>query len=112
MTLWRLTLSDFQIRPVNSDDGDWVAGFIAERWGAEFIAAHGQVYYCSQTRGLPQFALGDLHDNSFREIWESERRKNINQSIDITKCQPICRCHPINKALWTIRHPDPGVNFV
>lgn len=76
------------------------------------IEANGLVYYCSQTRGLPQFALGDLTKNSFKEIWESERRKKINQSIDITKCQPICRCHPINKALWSIRHPDPGVNFV
>ena len=45
-------MSDFQIRPVDSDDGDWVARFIAERWGAEFIAAHGQVYYC---RNLPGF---------------------------------------------------------
>jgi cyclic pyranopterin phosphate synthase len=76
------------------------------------IEANGLVYYCSQTRGLPEFALGDLSKNTFREIWESERRKKINESIDIMKCQPICRCHPINKALWSIRHPDPGVNFV
>jgi cyclic pyranopterin phosphate synthase len=76
------------------------------------IEANGLVYYCSQTRGLPQFALGDLKKNSFREIWESENRKRINESIDVMQCQPICRCHPINKALWSIRHPDPGVNFV
>jgi cyclic pyranopterin phosphate synthase len=76
------------------------------------IEANGLVYYCSQTRGLPEFALGDLNKNTFREIWESDRRKKINRSIDITKCQPICRCHPINKALWAIRHPDAGVNFV
>ena len=76
------------------------------------IEANGLVYYCSQTRGLPEFALGDLNKNSFREIWEGERRQRINQSIDVAKCQPICRCHPINKALWAIRHPDPGVNFV
>jgi radical SAM protein with 4Fe4S-binding SPASM domain len=76
------------------------------------IEANGIMYYCSQTRGLPDFALGDLNKNSFREIWESDRRKKIFRSIDIMKCQPICRCHPINKALWSIRHPDPGVNFV
>jgi len=76
------------------------------------IEANGLMYYCSQTRGLPEFALGDLSKNTFREIWESARRKSIHQSIDINKCQPLCRCHPINKALWVIRHPDPGVNFV
>jgi cyclic pyranopterin phosphate synthase len=76
------------------------------------VEANGLIYYCSQTRGLPQFALGDLKKNTFREIWESEQRKGVNRSIDITKCQPICRCHPINKVLWSIRHPDTGVNFV
>jgi radical SAM protein with 4Fe4S-binding SPASM domain len=76
------------------------------------IEANGIVYYCSQTRGLPEFALGDLNRNTFREIWESPRRQEIFRSIDIHKCQPICRCHPINKSLWAIRHPGPGVNFV
>lgn len=76
------------------------------------IEANGRIYYCSQTRGLAEFALGDLNKNSFQEIWESERRKKIFESIDIMKCQPVCRCHPINKALWAIRHPGPGVNFV
>jgi N-acetylglutamate synthase-like GNAT family acetyltransferase len=45
-------LSDFYIRPVNSDDGDWIAQFITERWGAEFIAAHYDVFHC---RDLPGF---------------------------------------------------------
>lgn len=43
---------DFRIRPVDSSDGDWIARFITERWAAEFIAAHGQVYHC---RNLPGF---------------------------------------------------------
>lgn len=45
-------MSDFRIRPVDSDDGDWIAQFITERWGAEFIAAHYEVYHC---RDLPGF---------------------------------------------------------
>jgi len=45
-------LSDFRIRPVDSNDGDWIAQFITERWGAEFIAAHYEVYHC---RNLPGF---------------------------------------------------------
>jgi DNA-3-methyladenine glycosylase I len=45
-------LSDFYIRPVNSDDGDWIAQFITERWGAEFVAAHYEIFY---RRNLPGF---------------------------------------------------------
>jgi GNAT superfamily N-acetyltransferase len=45
-------LSGFRIRPVDSDDGDWIAQFITERWCAEFIAAHYEVFHC---RDLPGF---------------------------------------------------------
>ena len=45
-------MSDFSIRPVDSDDGDWIAQFITERWGAEFVAAHYEVFHC---RDLPGF---------------------------------------------------------
>jgi N-acetylglutamate synthase-like GNAT family acetyltransferase len=45
-------LSDFRIRPVDSDDRNWIARFITERWGAEFIAAHYEVFHC---RDLPGF---------------------------------------------------------
>lgn len=43
---------DFRIRPVDSNDADWIAQFITERWGAEFIAAHYEVFHC---RDLPGF---------------------------------------------------------
>jgi len=45
-------LSDFRVRPVDSDDAEWIAQFIAERWGAEFVVAHYEVYHC---RDLPGF---------------------------------------------------------
>jgi N-acetylglutamate synthase-like GNAT family acetyltransferase len=45
-------LSDFYIRPVNSDDGNWIAQFITERWGAEFIAAHYEIFYCRDLSGF------------------------------------------------------------
>ena len=49
-------MSDFRIRPVDSDDADWIAQFITERWGAEFIAAHYEIYHC---RDLPGFVATD-----------------------------------------------------
>lgn len=76
------------------------------------IEANKKVYYCSQTRGLPDFCVGDLAENTFKEVWESERRQQVIENIDVSKCQPICRCHPINKMLWTLRHPNNNINFV
>ncbi|MHC4207698.1 MAG: GNAT family N-acetyltransferase [Planctomycetota bacterium] len=49
-------MSDIVIRPVNSDDGDWIAKFISERWGAEFVVAHNEVFHC---RDLPGFVATD-----------------------------------------------------
>jgi DNA-3-methyladenine glycosylase I len=47
---------DFSIRPVDSDDADWIAQFITERWGAEFVVAHNEVFYC---KDLPGFVATD-----------------------------------------------------
>ena len=49
-------MSDFFIRPVSSDDRDWIAQFITERWGAEFVVAHYEVYQC---KDLPGFVATD-----------------------------------------------------
>lgn len=49
-------MSDFCIRPVDSDDGDWITQFITERWGAEFVVAHYEVFQC---RDLPGFVATD-----------------------------------------------------
>ena len=45
-------MTDFTIRPVDSNDKGWIARFITERWGAEFIVAHREVFYC---KNLPGF---------------------------------------------------------
>jgi len=49
-------LSGFRIRPVDSDDADWIAQFITERWGAEFVVAHYEVFY---SKDLPGFVATD-----------------------------------------------------
>jgi GNAT superfamily N-acetyltransferase len=34
----------FCIRPLDFDDKSWVRQLISQRWGAEFIVAHGEIY--------------------------------------------------------------------
>ena len=50
------------------------------------IEADGKVYHCSQTRGLDSLELGDLNKQTFKEIWEGEKRKEVIKSIDINQC--------------------------
>lgn len=48
-------MSNFSIRAVGPKDKDWVADFITRRWGAEFVAAHYEVYYCKDLPGFVAF---------------------------------------------------------
>lgn len=88
---------------------------VYERCRAHFfpvIEATGKIYHCSQTRGLPEFELGDLSKSSFKEIWNGERRKKIIENIDVSKCQPVCRCHWLNKMLKTVASGENTPSFV
>jgi len=76
------------------------------------IEADGKVYNCSQTRGMPEFELGDLNKNTFKEIWESDQRKKVIANIDVSKCQPVCRCHWMNKMLKSIDKKENAPSFV
>jgi GNAT superfamily N-acetyltransferase len=47
-----MVMAEFQIWPINSEDREWVTQFISERWGAEFIVAHGKVYHPRDLQGF------------------------------------------------------------
>ncbi len=50
---------NFEIRTLNPDDRAWVGQFIAERWGAEKVIAHGAVYYPRELPGFVAIANGE-----------------------------------------------------
>ncbi len=50
-------MKSFEVREITDGDQDWMRRFIAKHWGAEFVVAHGAVYY---PHALPGFvALQD-----------------------------------------------------
>ena len=51
-------MSDFLIRPLTTDDPEWVSQFISRRWGTKMVVAHGTIYYPHE---LPGFAA--IEDN-------------------------------------------------
>lgn len=74
------------------------------------ISADCRVYICCHTQGQERFCLGDLREQSFAEIWHSERARQVYESFDPrTTCPPACRLHLQNSALQSLAsgvHPN------
>jgi len=81
------------------------------------IGSDGNVYSCLQYFGDKNFCYGSIYQSSFKEIWESERKKKIFEfvytKLDARKCMPNCRLDAINRFLWEIKHPTvKHINFI
>jgi radical SAM protein with 4Fe4S-binding SPASM domain len=81
-----------------------------------YLDSGGEVYSCSAWLGDERFRLGNLHEQSFRDMWEGPvRRRNlefIRHNLDIGECRTNCRMDEVNIYLWQLANPDPHVNFV
>lgn len=77
------------------------------------IAADAKVYICCHTQGQEKFCLGDLRQNSFAEIWHSDRAREVYESFDpVTTCPPACRLHLQNRLLQELSRPMVHENFI
>ena len=81
-----------------------------------YIDAGGNVWGCSMYLNDDRFLYGNIVDNSFQEIWESDRRKKsiefVENELSVFKCRINCRMDSINKYIWELRHPNDHVNFI
>jgi GTP 3',8-cyclase len=90
-----------------------------------YIMGNGDVYSCSTYMLDKKFNLGNIHKNTFKEIWEGEKRKEnleyVLNNLDISECKLTCRMDRVNKYLHNlnpekpVRQPDtttPHVNFI
>ena len=84
-------------------------------YGLEFetmIDADACVYPCFIHWRDPEYCIGNLHENSFDEIWRSKRRydvlNNIYENWDLKKCALTnCKQSHINKDLWELKDSPP-----
>ena len=89
-------------------------------YGLEFIVfidENGDVYSCFSHQYDKKTIMGNIFDNSFKDIWESAKKKEsinyINDCIIKNNCQPNCRHHQINNYLWEIKKPSiEHINFI
>lgn len=80
------------------------------------IDAKGNVWPCVAHIGTEEFCYGNIYGQTFEEIWEGERRRQIMErleALDINKvCREACRLDEINKYLDELKHPGEHVNFI
>ena len=81
-----------------------------------YIDAGGNVWGCSVYLGDERFMYGNIYENSFRDIWEGEKRRKslewVEKNLDVSQCRVNCRMDEINKYLWELVNPPEHVNFI
>lgn len=90
-------------------------------FGAPFLlytSGDGRVYPCGMFFDTEEekYRMGDLTKNTFKEIIESERYREVVELVKKInvhkKCYTNCRSNSINSFLWKIKNPPEHKNFV
>lgn len=80
------------------------------------VMSNHDVYSCSAYLQNTSFLLGNLKKDSFRSIWEGQKRKGnfemMNSSFDINTCRINCRMSSINEYLQQLKAPGEHDNFI
>jgi len=83
-------------------------------WG--YIAADGKVFGCSAYLGNDKFCYGNVYDDSFKDIWEGDKRKKsyeyVQNKLDIKDCRVNCRMDEVNRYLFRLKNPQDHDNFI
>ena len=90
-------------------------------YGCEFlpqISGAGEVYCCGNFFGNEDFYIGNINEQSFKDILYSKRYKEVmdkvKNEVDVHKqCGTSCRQNEINEFLYTIKNKKPKhINFI
>lgn len=78
------------------------------------ILAEGHITYCKNARGEDKFYIGNINENSVKEIWNSAKNKDIESWVKPSNCGLYCKHIQMNLALEDALHPthDMSPNFV
>lgn len=83
-----------------------------------YSSGDGRIYPCGMffDQREEEFRLGDLTRQSFKQILESDRYRDVVRrvgEIDVQRhCYANCRTDSINDFLWKLKHPPEHVNFI
>jgi cyclic pyranopterin phosphate synthase len=82
-----------------------------------YVMADGSVYGCSAYLLDDRFNYGNLNQQSFKDIWQGDRRKMnfefVRKELDIKDCRKNCRMDEANRYLDDITSKKiPHFNFI
>ena len=91
-------------------------GFCQGIYFEAVIAPNGDVIPCWRAWDKPELTFGNLHEQSFINIWNSAQRQRINDYILNTtpngeECR-ICNQYKNNQLLWDYRNRTEWANFL
>ncbi|HLC98720.1 MAG TPA: radical SAM protein [Candidatus Nanoarchaeia archaeon] len=88
-------------------------------YGLNFFAlidAEGNVIPCNLFYEKPEFTYGNLNKNTFKEIWNSKKRKEVLDKLykkGCADCRKGCRLNFVNKYLDNIKNRNiEHINFI
>jgi len=87
---------------------------------ASVICANEKLYVCCHHRNVEAFCIGNLREESFIEIVQGDRRNKVTESVNVGRCQPLCRGDHMNRdveqiangGLVSLGPTPPHVNFL
>jgi len=96
-------IPEFKFKDIMTED---IGKPFGQCWGAAFYAcvtAHCDLIVCCLMLGEEKtFAFGNVRKRSFREVWESERRRKVVTAVQVDACPPNCRLAETNRMLEII----------
>jgi len=80
------------------------------------IDANGDILPCSIFYNNEHYIYGNLYNNTFKEIWSSQTRKDIIKKIDslnfLTCKEYRCRLDVLNRYLDRVKYPEANDEFI
>lgn len=88
-------------------------------YGLDFFAelqSNGDFCPCGPLLGMKEYNYGNIYQQSFKDIWQGELRREvlerIKNKIDVNGCMDNCRLNSVNNLLWKIKNKPMHVNFI
>ncbi|MFO7558726.1 MAG: radical SAM protein [Desulfobacterales bacterium] len=81
-----------------------------------YVDAKGNVWGCSVYLNDDRFYYGNIYEDAFQNIWESEKRRKslawVESKMDPVSCRVNCRMDEINRYLHKLKNPPIHVNYI
>ncbi len=94
--------SEFKFSALKTGDMEKKYGLCHGSHFNTHIGANYKVYVCCHLMNHDFACIGDLRENSFKDIWRSSTKSQVIKNIDLKKCVPLCRNDSANKILDNI----------